>query len=101
MIDVVGRATSRTGRLATAVVAVAALAWAASPAEAQTNGTGVPYYPYCAVGGANPEGSEQKNCGFTSYEQCQRWLMGYGWCVRNYGPGYSESQEQRPARPRR
>ena len=85
-----------------AIAAVAATLATTATSKAQTNP--IPYYPWCAVETGHREGSEPRNCGFTSYAQCMNSVRGQtGICFENiWGPRPASiaRSDERPARKR-
>jgi hypothetical protein len=66
------------------VAALAATASTASMAQAQTDMSRIPFYPWCAVDGETFGGSQSRNCGFVSYAQCMNYVRGQtGICFEN------------------
>ena len=64
--------------------ALAATATTVSAARAQTDMSRIPFYPWCALQGETFSGSQSRNCGFTSYEQCMNYVRGQtGMCFEN------------------
>ena len=81
------RQAVRSGLAGLGVLALTALAGGGSPAEARS-------YPWCVF--YDPS---TYNCGFTSYEQCQRTAFGSGgFCRPN--PFESAQPQPKPRRPR-
>ena len=82
------------------VAAMAATAATTSMAQAQTDMTRIPFYPWCAVEGETFSG-ESRNCGFVSYAQCVESVRGQtGICFENvWGanrPSVMPPEEKRP-----
>jgi Protein of unknown function (DUF3551) len=85
------------------VAALAVTATTASIAQAQTDMSRIPFYPWCAVEGDIFNGGESRSCGFISYAQCMESVRGQtGMCFENvWGasrPSVVPSEETRPRR---
>jgi hypothetical protein len=74
----------------------------ASTAQAQTDMSRIPFYPWCSLSNEQFDG-ESRNCGFVSYEQCMNAVRGQtGMCFENiWGgsrPSVSPTDEKRVRR---
>ena len=82
------------------VAALAAAAATTSTAQAQTDMSRIPFYPWCAID--ETFGGQSRNCGFVSYAQCMEYVRGQtGICFENVwgasGPDVL-APEKRPRR---